>query len=584
MGKTGYRDKATSMKAHQVQAVLLCLILSSLFSACGSGSLAPGVASSSQSLQSIQVAPSKPSLALGQDQQFTAIGHYGDGSSKDITGSVVWATSNTSVATISASGFATSSATGSATISATLSGVTGFGTLTVTKGILVSITITPANPVLLLGTLQQFTATGTFSDQSTQDITGSVTWASSNDSVASVGGGGLASALALGSLTISASSNSVSASTAVSVQAAELSSITIRPGNGKMAQLTSQQFRAIGTYTDGSTRNVTGKVAWTSSSPAVAEIARRGLVSALAPGTATITATLGSLSGSTTLEVTNATVVSITVRPSGRTIAVGTKLSFTAIGRFSDRSSQVITRDSTWTSDNPAVATVSARNTAIAVAPGTANIFATFNGVSGSGLLAVSSATLSSISVTPATAVLAPATSVNCVATGTFSDGSTQVISNVVSWASSASTVASVGGGGTVTAESGGTAIITAQFGSVTGESTITVDSTLLTSIQISPPSATIPKQTSVAFQAIGTFADGKTQDLTTLASWTSSMPSVATIDTGIATGLEPGTASVMALFGGQVGTASLTVTSATQGSLAVSPDATNIEQGGVTQ
>src|SRR5262245_14938571 len=261
MGKTGYRDKATSMKAHRVQAVLLCLILSSLFSACGSGSLAPGLARSSQSLQSILVAPSKPSLALGQDQQFTAIGQYADGSSKDITGSVVWATSNTSVATISGSGLATGSAAGSTTISATLSGVTGFGTLTVIKATLVSIAITPMNPVLLLGTLQQFTATGTFSDQSTQDITGSVTWISSNDSVASIGGGGLASALALGSLTISASSNSVSASTTVSVAAAELSSITVRPKNRKMARLTTQQFRAIATYTDGSTHNVTGQVA-----------------------------------------------------------------------------------------------------------------------------------------------------------------------------------------------------------------------------------------------------------------------------------------------------------------------------------
>src|SRR5262249_37540526 len=158
-------------------------------------------------------------------------------------------------------------------------------------------------------------------------------------------------------------------------------------------------------------------------------------------------------------------IVSITVRPSGRTIVVGIKLPFTAIGRFSDKSTQVITRDSTWTSDNPAVAAVSVRNTATAVAPGTANIFATFDGVSGSTQLIVSSAMLSSISVTPATAVLAPATFVNCVATGTFSDGSTQLISNLVNWTSSASTVASVSKGGTVTAESGGTAIISAQFG-----------------------------------------------------------------------------------------------------------------------
>jgi trimeric autotransporter adhesin len=568
------------MKAHGTQAILLCL---SLLSACGSGSLAPGVGGSSRSpsLQSIQVAPSGPSVALGENQQFTATGLYSDGSSKDITGSAVWASSNTGVATISGSGFATSRTTGSATISATLSGVTGYGTLTVTKAILVSITVTPANPDLLLGTLQQFTATGTFSDQSMQDITGSVTWASSNTSVASIRGGGLAAALALGSLIISATSGSISGSTTVNVGPAALSSITIRPEKGKIAQLTSQQFEAVGTYTNGAVHNVTTKVSWTSSDTTVAKISSRGLARALAPGTTTITATLSSISATAALEVTDATIVSVSVRPSGETIAPGTKLPFTAVGLFSDNTTQVITLDSTWTSNNHAVATIAAAGTATAVGPGTADISATFDLVSSSALLNVSSATISSISVTPVAALLTPATSVNCVATGTFSDGSTQVITDFVHWTSSASTVASVGPGGDVTAHSAGTAIINAQFGSVNGDSTITVDSSQLTSLQISPPTASIAQQTGVTFEAIGTFADGRVQDLTTFVLWTSSAPSVATINTGRASGLEPGTATIVALYDGQVGIADLTVTSATPTSQLASPAPMNFEQAG---
>jgi trimeric autotransporter adhesin len=575
------------MKAHRAQAIWLCL---GLLSACGGGSLAPGVGGSSggssrsPSLQSIQVAPSAPSVALGLDQQFTATGLYSDGSTKNITASVVWASSNASVVTISSSGFATSRATGSVTVSATLSGVEGYGTLTVTKAILVSITITPANPDVLLATLQQFTATGTFSDQSSQDITGSVTWASSNDSMLSFQGGGLAAALALGSLTISATSGSISASTAVNVASSVLSSITIRPGNGKIAQLTSQQFEAIGTYTDGATRYVSGTVSWTSSNATVATIADSGLARGLVPGTTTITATSGSITASTTLEVTDATIVSLSLRPSGETIAPGTELGFTAIGSFSDNSTQVITIDCTWSSDNHAVATVGSGGLATAVGPGTANISATFYQASGSAPLYVSSATIASISVTPVAALLTPATSVNCVATGTFSDGSTQVITNVVNWTSSASTVASVSIGGSVTAHSSGTATITAQFGPVTGDSTIIVESSQLTSIQISPPTASIAQQAAVAFHAIGTFADGSTQDLTTFALWTSSPPSVATITYGRASGLEPGTATIVALFDGQIGIADLTVTSATPTSQSVPPAAINFEPGGFTQ
>jgi trimeric autotransporter adhesin len=578
------------MKAQRAQAVLFCLGLLSLclsiLNACGAGSLAPGLASSSHSpfLQSIQVAPSQPSVALGKDQQFSATGIYSDGSTKNLTASVVWASSNTSVVTISGSGFATSRAMGSSTISATFSGVAGYGTLTVTKAILVSITITPANPDVLLGTLQQFTATGTFSDQSTQNITASVTWTSSNNGMLSIQGGGLGAALALGSLTISATSGSISGSTSVSVASAVLSSLTIRPGNGKIAQLTSQQFAAVGTYTDGATRYITGSVSWTSSDTSVAQIASNGRAKGLAPGTTTITATEGSITASATLEVTNATIVSISVKPSGETIAPGTKLAFTAIGSFSDNSTQIITVDSTWASDNPAVATIGSGGLANAIGPGTANISATFDLVSSSAPLYVSSATISSISVTPATDLLTPDTSVSCVATGTFSDGSTQVITNAVKWTSSASTVASVSTGGSVTAHSGGTAIISAQFGLVSGDSTILVESSQLTAIQISPPTASIPEQMTVALHAIGTFADGSTEDLTTFALWTSSAPSVATVNEGRVSGLTLGTATIVALFDGQIGIADLTVTAAKSASQMVSPAAINVEPGGVPQ
>ncbi|MGB8474832.1 MAG: MBG domain-containing protein [Candidatus Acidiferrum sp.] len=61
------------------------------------------------------------------------------------------------------------------------------GTLTITAPTLVSIQITPANPSILLGLTQQFTATGTYSDNSTQNITASVTWTSATPSVATIG-------------------------------------------------------------------------------------------------------------------------------------------------------------------------------------------------------------------------------------------------------------------------------------------------------------------------------------------------------------------------------------------------------------
>jgi hypothetical protein len=259
-------------------------------------------------------------------------------------------------------------------------------------------------------------------------------------------------------------------------------------------------------------------------------------------------------------------------------------LTFAATGLFSDNTRQVITFDCTWASDNQAVATVTAGGTAKAISPGTANISATFNGVSGMAPLNVSSATLSSISVTPASAVLAPTTFTTLVATGTFSDGSTQVITNSVTWTSSAPNVASTNGN-IVTAESPGNATITAQLGTLSGNSDIVVDGTRLTSIRVSPKTASIAQQAVVAFVATGTFADGNTQNLTASVSWTSTAPSVATVSNlpatiGQATGLAPGTTTITARFGGQIGTATLTVTSAGATSHQISPTAIDLEPG----
>jgi hypothetical protein len=78
---------------------------------------------------------------------------------------------------------------------------------------LTSIAVTPANPSIAKGAQQQFTATGTFSDNTTQNLTSQVTWASATTSVATITAGGLASAINPGTSMISATQGSVSGTT-----------------------------------------------------------------------------------------------------------------------------------------------------------------------------------------------------------------------------------------------------------------------------------------------------------------------------------------------------------------------------------
>ena len=160
----------------------------------------------------ITVTPTNPSAVAGSTQQFTAMGTFPDGSTRDLTNLVTWSSLTPTIATISnaagSQGLATVSntANGTTIIQATLGSVSGSSALAAKT--LTSLVVTPSNPSLSRGTSLQFTATGTFADNSTQDLTNAVTWSSSVTGVASVsnipGTKGLVTARVVGSSTISA--------------------------------------------------------------------------------------------------------------------------------------------------------------------------------------------------------------------------------------------------------------------------------------------------------------------------------------------------------------------------------------------
>jgi uncharacterized protein YjdB len=260
--------------------------------------------SAAATLQSIAVTPATPSIAAGATQQFTATGTYSDNSTKNITASVTWKSSNTGFATIgAATGLATGVAAGTTQITATQGSVVSPNdALTVTAAgvTLRSVAVTPPSPSIVAGNTQQFTATGTYSDNSTKNITTSVTWKSSNTAFATIGGAtGLATGVAAGTTQITATQGSVvSPNDALTVTAATvtLQSIAVTPASPSVGIGNTVQFTATGTYSDNSTKNITSSVTWASSNTAFATIgAATGLATGAAVGTTEMTAMLGSV-------------------------------------------------------------------------------------------------------------------------------------------------------------------------------------------------------------------------------------------------------------------------------------------------
>jgi len=195
----------------------------------------PGVA---PVLQSIAVTPANPTISTGATQQFTATGTYSTGPSQNLTNQVTWASSNTGTATITGTGLATASqSAGTSTISAMLSGITASTLLTINNvaPTLQSIALTPVNPTIQTGAAQQFTATGTYSDGSTQTLTSQVTWSSLSNTVATIGAStGLALGVSTGTSTISATLSGITGSTLLTVQAPPLAITTASLPGGTM--------------------------------------------------------------------------------------------------------------------------------------------------------------------------------------------------------------------------------------------------------------------------------------------------------------------------------------------------------------
>jgi Bacterial Ig-like domain (group 2) len=172
-----------------------------------------------------------------------------------------------------------------------------------------------------------------------------------------------------------------------------LQQITVTPQTPQIQQGKTLQMGATGTYDDGSTKDITGKVQWSSSDTTVAAVgASTGLVTANMLGTATITATSATITGSTTATVVLANIQSIAVTPTNISVTQGNTQQFKAIATASNGTTQDITSSATWNSSNTNVVTINASGLATALAVTTSQtvtISASSGGVTGSTSLTV---------------------------------------------------------------------------------------------------------------------------------------------------------------------------------------------------
>ena len=304
---------------------------------------------------------------------------------------------------------------------------------------------------LIEGEAETITATVTPSS-----ATQTVTWTSSNESVATVDDNGTITAVEAGTATITATTvNSLTASCEVTVTAPDASSISL--------DVTELTLYVGSSYTLTATvlpENAADKtVTWTTSDETVATVSTDGLVNGVKTGTATVTATtINGLTATCTVYVNDTTIYaeSMTLNLTETTIYIGDTETLVATVLPTNTNDKTVT----WTTSDATVATVDDDGAVTGVAEGEATITATTsNGLSATCKVTVVPVYATSITLNKNELSLFIGSSETLIAT-VLPDNTTV---KTVAWSSSNTSIATVDDDGTVTVVANGTATITAS-------------------------------------------------------------------------------------------------------------------------
>jgi len=490
---------------------------------------------------SVTVTPASASIQQGQTIQLTATPKDANGNA--LTGRVVtWSSSNTAVASVNAGGFVTSGAAGSATITATSEGKSGTSAITVTSVPVASVTVSPAPGSVQAGQTLQLTATP--KDVNGNPLTGrTITWSSSNTSVATVSASGLVTGVVAGSATITATSEGQSGTSAITVTppsstcptsstAFQNSAFTSQNGsftatfdatpNGTGLDVaTGLSQGAAAAYTDlavivrfntggtidarnGGAYAATNSIAYTAGTSyhfrVVVDVSSHtysvyvtpagGAEQTIGTGfafrteqsgvTALANWALTAITGTHTVcnfAITGsqppAPVATVTLTPASATVNEGQTLQLTAT--LKDANGNVlIGRSITWSSSTSSAATVNGTGLVTGVVAGSTTITATSEGQSGTSAITVVHLPVASVTVTPASGTVSAGSSLQLTATPKDANGN-PLVGRTVTWQSSNTAAATVNGSGLVSGVAAGSATITATSEGQSGTSAITV-------------------------------------------------------------------------------------------------------------
>lgn len=396
----------------------------------------------------------------------------------------------------------------------------------------------------------------------------------STATVSTVANGEASTSATLGALigpqTFVAESPGLSRATFTARATSAISHLSVSPQGRQMEVGSSLRFQATAVYTDGTSGDVTGEATWSVLDASALSIddapGSKGLARALAAGSTSVRATLAGASGATPVTVVPASLRALSLLPAVPRMVVGATRAFTATGTFSNDAVASVTETSSWTSSDPAVATVSdfagTRGLVTATGVGSAVITATSQGVTASRTVVVSAAALEHLEISPIHVSLPAGAGQAFTATATYSDGTVEDVTSSARWSSSDESRLTVQNApalaGYATLLSAGTASVRVTWGGRTVEQPVRVTDATVVGLTVQPGRIDLAVRDFFQFQVVATYSDGTVKDARQLVTWTTSNAAVADVSNasgseGVVTGLSPGQAVITAKLGARI-------------------------------
>lgn len=405
----------------------------------------------------VTVTPSTAVLEVGETTRLTGRAVAASGASVDGY-RIAWSSGSPTLATVDAAGQVTAVARGTAIITATATGpagsLSGTATVTVERAKASRLQIEPAPPLLTVGeTVRLSVAAFAAAGGPVTDAT--PTWTSLAPAIATVDAAGVVRGIAPGDAIIRVQVDAVEATVIVRVR---LPVVQVDVSFPATTLVQGRTLTATVTARDETGQPVPGRVAtFSTSTPTIVSVTAGGLVTALAPGNAVVSARLDGITGSATLTVLPIAARAAIVVPPGP-VVVGRPFTLSAVAR--DSSDRVITGASiSWSSSDPAIATVSPAGVVIGVAPGPVTITATTDGATASVLLRVEPP-VTRIELTPDSVTMNPGDTRVLRATARDVAGAV-LTGRATTWRSSAPSIAVVDDAGGVSGVAPGRAVVT---------------------------------------------------------------------------------------------------------------------------